>query len=102
MMQFIKSNKVVIIGGLLLAVLLFVYFTFFANSSDNTALLTTTSEEDLSPVSRDLLVTLSNLQTIRLDNSIFTNPVFMSLTSFGVQIPLENVGRSNPFAPLPK
>jgi hypothetical protein len=58
------------------------------------------AQDDTSRISRDLIVTLSNLNTIRLDDSIFTDPVFLSLSDFGVQIPLQPVGRRNPFAPF--
>jgi hypothetical protein len=46
------------------------------------------------------LVTLSNLRTIELDESIFQEPIFMSLSDFGVVIPPEAIGRRNPFAPI--
>lgn len=73
-----------------------VYFMFFAGPGEAPALVQSTTNN----VSRDLVVTLSNLSTIRLDDSIFTDPVFLSLSDFGVQIPLQNVGRRNPFAPF--
>ncbi len=60
----------------------------------------TLSSTDSSVVlSQNLLVTLQNLHTIKLDNSIFSNPAFQSLSDFGVAIPAENVGRRNPFEP---
>ena len=45
-------------------------------------------------------MTLQSIHSIKLDNSIFTDPVFVSLTDFGVTIPPENVGRPDPFVPL--
>lgn len=74
------------------------YVMFFSGSSDE--LLTTTAEDPTSQVSRDLLVTLSSLNVIRLDETLFKDPVFISLSDFGVIIPLQPVGRRNPFAPL--
>lgn len=97
MMDFFKQNKITVGGGAALALLIVVYFMFFSGGGTSATL---TSTGGPSPVSTDLLVTLQNLHTIKLDNSIFTNPVFVSLSDFGVTIPPENVGRRNPFLPL--
>ena len=96
MMQFLKENKMITLGGFVVLLGAFLYYTYFSGPS-NTA---TVSSETISPASHDLLVTLSNLHTIRLNEKIFTDPVFLSLVDFGVTLPLENVGRPNPFAPL--
>ncbi len=97
-MQFIKDNKLYI--GIVAAVLLagWAYFTFFSGGGGASPVLTTNS--GTSPLSQDVLVTLSSLNTIRLDSSIFKDPVFVSLTDYGVAIPPEESGRRNPFAPI--
>lgn len=97
MTDFVKKNMPLILGALIIVLGLVVYLNFFSGGTSE-ALLASTSEE--SPVSQELLVTLSNLHTIRLDNSIFSDPLFQSLTSFGVELPPENVGRRNPFLPV--
>lgn len=96
MRDLINKNKT-LLGGLLAAsALVWVYFTFF--SGGEAPLLS--ESQPSSPVSQELLVTLSNLRTIRLDETIFEDPVFISLSDFGVVIPPEAVGRRNPFAPF--
>lgn len=60
----------------------------------------TNSQETTSPVSQEILATLGNLRTIKLDNSIFSDPLFISLSDFGVNIPPAAAGRRNPFAPV--
>ena len=97
-MQFLKDNKLLAFGGAAVLIAALVYFMFFSGDAPNEAVVTTQNETD--NVSRELIITLSNLNTIRLDGSIFTDPVFLSLSDFGVQIPLQPVGRRNPFAPL--
>lgn len=52
------------------------------------------------PGSQHILDTLNQLHTINLDPTIFTDPVFMSLSDFGVTIPPQQAGRRNPFAPV--
>jgi short subunit fatty acids transporter len=56
--------------------------------------------EPSSPLSSDLLATLGSLNTITLDETIFSDETFRSLTDFGVTIPPQAIGRRNPFAPL--
>ncbi len=85
-----------ILGLLLIGSVLYVYFNYFRD--DSSAPLT--SSADSSVASPDLLATLSDLHTITLDSGIFSDPVFLSLTDFGVEIPPQNVGRHNPFAPI--
>ena len=96
-MQFLKQNKLLSLGGLVVLLAALMYFMFFAGDTPEGEVVTQ-SESD--SVSRELIITLSNLNTIRLDDSIFKDSVFMSLSDFGVQIPPQNVGRRNPFAPI--
>jgi hypothetical protein len=96
-MDFLKQNMMPIAAGVLLLGGIFVYMSYFAAPSAPAAL--TASDADAS-LSQNLLVTLQNLHTIKLDNSIFSDPAFQSLTDFGVVIPSQTPGRRNPFAPL--
>ena len=49
---------------------------------------------------QDLLAALALLRTIRLDTSLFADPLFKSLSDWGKKIPPQPTGRRNPFAPL--
>jgi hypothetical protein len=95
-MNFLKQNKVAIGGIVVLVVLGYIYFAYFSGSS--TPALTSTDTANTA-LSQNLLVTLQNLQTIKLDNSIFSDPAFISLTDFGVTIPPQAVGNPDPFLP---
>lgn len=94
-MDFITRNKGIVGGGIVILLFVLLYFLFFSGSSTPSL-----SQSSTSPVSESLLTSLEELQTIKLDASIFTNPVFVSLTDFGVTIPPENVGRPDPFLPI--
>lgn len=96
MIDFFKKYKTAIGGGLALLALIYVYLAFFSGNSSSPTL----SSSETSPLSNDILVTLQSIHSITLDGSIFSDPVFVSLSDFGVTIPLENVGRRNPFAPI--
>lgn len=96
-MQFLKDNKLYISLVVVAVLGWWLYMTYFSGPGTSNTLLET---PQVSPLSQDVLTTLSNLTVIRLDPGIFSDPVFTSLTDYGVQIPPENVGRRNPFAPL--
>lgn len=96
-MQFLKDNKWMIGGVLGAGLLVYVYFTYFAGGQG--PLLTSTTDNGSAAVTQELVVALGNLKTIKLDESIFKDPVFVSLSDFGVVIPAQPVGRRNPFEP---
>ncbi len=95
MLALLKKNMVVI--GVIVAAVAVLYY--FYSSSGGGATLTSSAEVE-SPVSQEILATLGNLRTIKLDNSIFAEPLFLSLSDFGVTIPPAAAGRRNPFAPV--
>jgi hypothetical protein len=93
-MDFLKKNKMTILGGLGMVAALYVYLNYFGSSS---APLTATNPDQ---ISGDLLVTLNSLHTIKLDQTIFADPVFVSLSDFGLPLGTQAAGRRNPFAPV--
>ena len=98
MKDFLQHNKMLLLGVALAAVAAWGYFTFFSGSSGGGSILTST--DAASPVSKDILAALADLNSIKLDSTVFTDPTFVSLTDLGVVIPPQNVGRRNPFAPV--
>jgi hypothetical protein len=95
-MQFIKDNKIYIIGIAAALLGLWFYMTYLSGPASSATITT----EQASPLPPEILVTLSNLHTIRLDAAIFEDPLFKSLTDYGVTLPSQNAGRANPFAPF--
>lgn len=93
MIQFLIKNKSMLGGAALLVIGVFVYFTYFSGGAAPE--ITETGGE--SPLSQEILTALNNLNNIKLDSAIFKDPVFISLTDYGVTIPQEPVGRRNPF-----
>lgn len=92
----ILKNKYVLGGIAGFAVLCLAYYLW--QSSGSTPLLS--DNQGASPLSQELLTTLGKLHTIKLDPTVFSDPVFVSLTDFGVIIPPQAAGRRNPFAPV--
>ena len=97
-MNFIRSNKSLLIG-LVVAIAVVYGICLYPNSGGSGGLLTTTPTSSATAVA-DLLVALANLQAVKLDSSVFSDPVFQSLSDFGVPIPSQPIGRPNPFLPL--
>jgi hypothetical protein len=100
MMDFLRENKMLAL--ILIAAVLFVggYFAFFSGSGSSALLSSSSGTSPTSQVSTELLATISDLKGITLNNKLFTDDAFVSLVDFHVDIPLQPVGRSNPFAPL--
>lgn len=96
MLDIFKNKRV--LGGVALVAVLFLGYYLWSGAGSDTPLLS--DSQGASPLSQELLATLSKLHTIKLDPAVFSDPVFVSLTDFGVTIPPEASGRRNPFAPI--
>lgn len=97
-MSMFKDKKTLIYGSILAVLLVVAYFVLFAGGEGD--IVTVASQDPTSAVSEELIKTLTSLNTIKLDESLFSDPAFVSLSDFGVIIPEQPIGRRNPFAPL--
>mgnify|MGYP000375870775 CR=1 FL=1 len=52
-------------------------------------------------IGQELIERMQVINAIKLRTEIFTDPVFLSLVDYSVEIAPEGVGRINPFAPVP-
>ena len=100
MAAFLRYKKIILYAGI--AILAFVAYSIFFKGDDapqSVSPLTVelTAGQD---VGGDLVALLLKLQVLQLNTAALQNPVFRSLRDFGQDIPLEPVGRPNPFAPL--
>ena len=96
-MDFLKKNATAILGGLILLGGIYVYVTYFGGSASSGTL---TSSSDADTTEQNLLLALQSLHTIKLDDSIFSDPAFQSLNDFGVTLPTGTYGRRDPFLPV--
>lgn len=88
-------------------VMVFGYFSLFGGDSADDASLVSAPEAGLSDssggssIQQEFLPILLNIKNLKLDDSIFQDPAFISLTdSTMVLVPDGNEGRPNPFAPI--
>lgn len=85
-----------------LASLLYLGYMFWPQASEESALVNVSGGAGTVTDDFELLQLLSKIKQIKLESSIFSNPVFQTLEDFGQTIPEEYVGRANPFAPIGK
>lgn len=98
-MNFIQRNQTVIIFLVIVGGLFFAYQYFFSAPQES-ALNVTNVQAAGSEADQELIALLLELKGIRLDNAIFSDTTFQSLTDFSKELVAEPIGRINPFAPI--
>jgi hypothetical protein len=94
MLEFITQHRIfVVVAGLAIA---FGVWYALTPSAPTSAL----SSDGGSGPGQDVVDTLRELDAVKLDGTLFTEPTFSSLKDFSTEIVPEPVGRPNPFAPL--
>ena len=109
-----KPNiKNILIGVLMLGVLIVAYFMFIKKAPTDATLtsssgITTTDQNTDSSTSglgigQDFISLLLSVKSIKLNDSIFSDPAFLSLKDSSILLMLVDdgsLGRPNPFAPI--
>ena len=105
-----NTTKVVLVAVVIIAILGFGYWYSTSNSGQpsNSPLQTSTSttgstglSSNDASISDTFLSLLLNMRTIKLDQTIFSDPGFLALQDFSTTIaPDTDPGRVNPFAPI--
>ncbi|MEK7464069.1 MAG: hypothetical protein AAB610_03050 [Patescibacteria group bacterium] len=99
-----SSKKTFFIVAIIIILALGAYF-YFKGTPDSSS--TSSLEAQDSPTSIDaqavgtrVLSLLNQINSLKIDASIFDSAVYNSLVDYTITIPEQNVGRSNPFAPI--
>lgn len=99
-----SSTKTVIIFIVILLIGVLMYFYTLGGPSD--ASISSLDQqgmlvgsEDTQIIGARVLSLLNEINTLRIDKSIFDDPIYKILLDHTVQIPAQNVGRANPFEP---
>jgi hypothetical protein len=102
-----NPNKVTFIAlAIIIVVSLGIYFYYQGEPVDGTGSLDTalvggSAESADARVVSDRIVTLLNqVNDIKIKTDLFQSAVYSSLVDYTITVPEENVGRSNPFAPV--
>ncbi len=77
------------------------YFYFEGGSSTpNASSLLQNAGTNSGQVGSTELSLLNQIKSLSVDTAFFTDPVYKTLEDYTVMIPVQNVGRPNPFAPI--
>ncbi len=88
-----SNSSKILIGVLLIAIIGAAAYYFFSGSNQSDA-----SSTQSEVVGQDILVLAEKLQTLSIDQSVFTGAVFESLSDRDAIIQPEAQGRFNPFS----
>ena len=102
--------KNIIIFAVIAVALVLVYIFFIPKASNTASLISSPANSTTTPgvasgdtgaVAQDFLTLLLSVNSIKLDDSIFSDPAFSNLHDSSITLtPDATVGRPNPFAPL--
>jgi hypothetical protein len=98
--------KKIIIIAVVLGVLYLAYSMFFKKSDTDTlisgadGLGTRRNLADTQVLGNQITQALIQIESLNLDKSVFSNPIYLSLIDKSEPIIPEPIGRRNPFAPL--
>jgi hypothetical protein len=96
-----KITKQIILTLVVIIAIFIGYKMIFLNSeSDDTTLVAEPAPNAQFIDGQIILTLLDNLEKVTLDESIFSDKVFVSLVSFERPIPNQLIGRDNPFLPI--
>lgn len=90
-----------IIGIVIFSALAYFFFAPAAPQSSSLLQAEKDSDPDSSASANRILSLLNQVESLRIDATLFQNPAYLSLIDYTVDIPETPVGRPNPFAPLP-
>jgi hypothetical protein len=101
--MFFQKYKKIIIAIILLIAAPIAYSFIRGDSVDSEELLVSSNrnvQNQAQLVGNEIISALNQIQTLNLSKDIFEDEVFRSLIDRSQQIPLEPVGKTNPFSPI--
>ena len=94
-----QKAKQIIIALVVIVVLFIAYKVFWGNKSSQSPIVPSNPTTQFVD-GQTIVALLKRLSSVSLDDSIFLNKTFKSLTDFSQPIPDQVAGRPNPFAPI--
>ncbi len=96
-----SNTKKITVAVILTFILAFaVYFFFFRSTEVAIVLDEFGNPVQAQVVGQDLIDLLSELQSVKLDDSLFVSPAFLGLVDSSVLLSPQPQGRENPFSPI--
>ena len=95
---FHSKTTVIVIVIVIISVIAYFYYEGGSSSASGGLVESPGSDQSIGSAELDLL---SQIQSLKIDASMFQDPGYQALEDYSVAIPQDNVGRPNPFAPFP-
>ena len=95
-----NKRRNLVLGITMLLVCFFAYQYWVVAETENDSQLISTKNDSTVVVGDEMLQLLSELKTLTLDESIFTDKVFQNLEDFSMKLQPQPAGRNNPFSPI--
>lgn len=94
-----KKPLIIVIAIVVIAALGYFYYSGSTPSTSGTLISSANANDQA--VGAQVLGILNQVKTLRIDTALFSDPGYQTLRDHTVPIPPQNVGRTNPFAPIP-
>jgi flagellar basal body-associated protein FliL len=98
-----SSKKPIIIFISIIAIAALAYFYFLGSKTPDSSstLSEANSASDATQLSgARVLNLLGQVSSLKIDKSLFESAAYQSLVDYTIEIPEQNIGRPNPFAPI--
>src|SRR6478609_6932883 len=82
---------------------MYFYYKGSPNDAATSSLETLNTPEaaDAQQVGNRVLALLDQINSLKIDGSIFNDPAYKTLVDYSITVPEQPVGRANPFGPIP-
>lgn len=77
------------------------YFYVTGDKPASTGLISAENNPEVAQISGRVLALLNQIQSLKVDSKFFQSAAYRTLVDYSIAIPPQNVGRPNPFAPIP-
>jgi hypothetical protein len=97
-----KGTYIAVIIIVLVAAGLYFYYQGVPNDSAISSLESSASpgSSDAQAIGNRVLILLNQINSLKIDESLFNSTAYKSLVDYTITVPQQNVGRPNPFAPI--
>lgn len=97
-----KKTLLIVIVIVIISLSVFFYYKGSPTDSNISSVQSSGSPEsvDAQIVGTRVLSLLNQISELKIDSSIFSSAVYKTLIDYTVEIPTQDVGRLNPFAPI--
>jgi flagellar basal body-associated protein FliL len=96
-----SSMKSWIIIAIVLIVAIVAYFIYSGSSTNSSSGTIQANSDATGQLGQQVLSLLNQVNSLQINTALFTSQAYTSLKDFSVTIPTQNIGRANPFAPIP-